>query len=633
PHTYTISFDKNNAAATGSMEDLVLTYDVEQALTKNAFTVENYEFAGWAEFAEGSIKFADGAKVNNLSAEDGAVITLYALWTPKNFNITYHGCDGVENANPTTYNVETETFALSSPAKAGFIFGGWYKNASFTGEEVKAIEKGTAGNLDLYAKWIPRTDIPYRVEHYQENADGEWVLFETENFEGSIVELITPAVKSYEHYVSPSAKSVYISVEGDTAIRYEYERKYYTITLNPGIGTLPEGASSSITAKHGKAIVLPTPEREGYGFNGWFDGNVQFTENVMPTKNITLTAKFTEGQFGFTVNHYLQNVDGNGYTLYTSVTGTSAMDSTLIGEINSYTGFTSPSEVKSVVIGTKEEANVIDYYYTRNQYNLSWNLNGGSASGYTSGKVYYGAAIVAPVPVKTGYSYSWNNALESVMPAYDLSYTAIWAANEYSVVFDVDGGKVVSGSAETRNVTYDSAYGELPVLQKTGYKFEGWFSAKEGGKEITAETIVSTASNHTIYARFSAVTYSITYNGIEGATNENPATYSIETGNITLNAPVKEGFTFEGWYLAEDFSGDVINTIAANSDKDIVLYAKWSENTYTVIFHSNNGEGEATVQENFTYTEEKALDLNTFVREGYAFLGWATNSTASEAEY
>ena len=51
------------------MENLAFTYDAEQALSANAFERENYEFAGWAEFAEGSIKFENEEKVNNLTAE------------------------------------------------------------------------------------------------------------------------------------------------------------------------------------------------------------------------------------------------------------------------------------------------------------------------------------------------------------------------------------------------------------------------------------------------------------------------------------------------------------------------------------------------------------------------------------
>ncbi|MBR3952005.1 MAG: InlB B-repeat-containing protein [Oscillospiraceae bacterium] len=633
-HTYTVKFDKNSEDATGNMEDIVLTYDKEEALPENAFELENYEFEGWGTHSDGAVEFKDAEKVLNLTAEKEAVVTLYAHWKAKGFEITYHGCEEAVNPNPVTYTIESETIVLADAVKDGYIFEGWYDNASYSGSRITVIEKGTSGDLDLYAKWEPRTDIPYRVEHYQETADGSWVLKDTDELEGSVDTAIYPAVKSYEHYDAPVPKEVYISIDGTTVVRYEYTRKYYTINLDANGGTLPEGAETSITAKHGTPISLPAPVKEGHGFDGWYYNGAPFTEKVMPTKNITLTAHYTAGLYGYTINHYQQNVDGNGYTLVDSVHGTAEIDSEITGAHNYYKGFSAPSDWKTITIGMDENANVINYYYTRNQYNLSWNLGGGTASGsYTSGKVYYGAAIVAPVPVKAGHSYKWNETPAAVMPAEDLEYTAIWTANKYSVVFDLDGGKVVSGSAATREVTFGSAYGELPVLEKQAYHFDGWYTAKEGGAKVTAETIVTNASNHTLYARYTAETYAITYNGVEGATNDNPATYGAATGNVTLKAPVKEGYTFEGWYLNADFSGTEVKTVAKDRGEDLVLFAKWSENKYTVIFHSNNGSGEATSSEEFTYTEEKALNKNTFTRMGYTFLGWAENKAATKAEY
>ena len=126
----------------------------------------------------------------------------------------------------------------------------------------------------------------------------------------------------------------------------------------------------------------------------------------MPAEDVSLIAEYRAGQYQYTVNHYQQNVDGNGYTLFESTVDTAAMDEKVSAVINSYEGFTSPAETHVIVIGTDGNANVANYYYTRNRYNLTWNLSGGSAEGYTQGSVYYGAPITVPVPVKTGYSLS-----------------------------------------------------------------------------------------------------------------------------------------------------------------------------------------------------------------------------------
>ena len=84
--------------------------------------------------------------------------------------------------------------------------------------------------------------------------------------------------------------------------------------------------------------------------------------------------------------------------------------------------------------------------------------------------------------------------------------------------------------------------------------------------------------------------------------------------------PEKTGYTFDGWYLdeaEEPFSFDTTIT------SDITLKAKWTQNTYTVTFDANGGEGTMDDQ-TFTYDEEKALTTNAFTRTGYTFTGWNT---------
>ena len=53
-------------------------------------------------------------------------------------------------------------------------------------------------------------------------------------------------------------------------------------------------------------------------------------------------------------------------------------------------------------------------------------------------------------------------------------------------------------------MTFGSAYGTLATTSRTGYTFAGWFTAASGGTQVTAATIVSTASNHTLYAQWTA---------------------------------------------------------------------------------------------------------------------------------
>ena len=84
--------------------------------------------------------------------------------------------------------------------------------------------------------------------------------------------------------------------------------------------------------------------------------------------------------------------------------------------------------------------------------------------------------------------------------------------------------------------------------------------------------------------------YSITYNGVEGATNPNPASYTIESEAITLDTPTKDGYTFAGWFDNAEFTGSAVTTITAGSTGDKTFWAKWIQDmTYGGVTIKDNG--------------------------------------------
>ena len=83
PFTYYVHFDKNNDGASGTMSDMTFTYDQAQNLTANAFTLTDYDFAGWSTTPNGVVEYTDQQSVTNLTAEDGQTVSLYAKWRLK----------------------------------------------------------------------------------------------------------------------------------------------------------------------------------------------------------------------------------------------------------------------------------------------------------------------------------------------------------------------------------------------------------------------------------------------------------------------------------------------------------------------------------------------------------------------
>ena len=633
PNSYTVVFDKSAGSSNGSMKSMQFVYDKPQNLTENGYTRANYDFAGWTLKKGAKPTWKNAEEVQNLTAEANGTVTLYAVWTPAVYQITYQGVEDGGRYNPTSYTVESETITLSAPVRTGYVFAGWYTNESLSGEPVTALKQGSYGDRTYYAKWNPATDTPYRVEHYQQNVEGGYTLTESESLTGTTDSSVTPGVKEYNGFQTPETQTVLIHADGSTVVRYEYNRKEYTLTLDAGEGSLGS-AESEIKRIYGASIALPVPTRTGYGFEGWYVGDNKFTDSTMPAENMKLTAKWAAGKYGYTVNHYKENLNGE-YVLAQTVTGTADVDSTVTAKLMEYEGFTTKAETQEQEIKIRTDAtkNVVDYYYLRNRYQLSWDLAGGTAEeGYTAGEVAYEVPITAPVPVKTGYSYTWNEVPAAQMPAAAISYTAIWTPKEYTVTYVTNGG-VSEKEITPKTVTYDAAYGDLPVLTKKGYTFDGWFVKGENGTEtqVTADTVVNIADHHSLYAHFTPVRYTITYHGTDNARNTNPTQYDVETGTIVLKDAVKKGYTFEGWYTTEDYAGRKVTDVAVEQAADLNLYAKWQENSYTVIFHSNNGLPET--EQNFTYTEEKQLEKNPFTKAGYSFAGWAKTAGSSTSVY
>ncbi len=113
-------------------------------------------------------------------------------------------------------------------------------------------------------------------------------------------------------------------------------------------------------------------------------------------------------------------------------------------------------------------------------------------------------------PTKTGYTFGGWNFNFANTPITDDTTVAIhaWQANTYTVYFDGNGGS----SHENITVTYDTAYGELPVPKRESYVFVGWFTALNEGSKIGCDTIVATDGDHTLYARWDTeVTYALNF--------------------------------------------------------------------------------------------------------------------------
>lgn len=174
-------FDANGGSFQGnggsSMTTVELTKaDVEKLGTKRRFPIskfpvpvkKGYTLIRWYnETNDKNISKANGyiAIPSNLDPSSVYKVVCVAQWKMDTYSIQYHWNGGSLQNNKTVvkkYNITTQTIQLPTPQKKGFRFGGWYTNKNFTGTAIKSIPHGSAGNLNLYAKWT--SAAPEKVE-------------------------------------------------------------------------------------------------------------------------------------------------------------------------------------------------------------------------------------------------------------------------------------------------------------------------------------------------------------------------------------------------------------------------------------------------------------------------------------
>ena len=193
----------------------------------------------------------------------------------------------------------------------------------------------------------------------------------------------------------------------------------------------------------------------------------------------------------------------------------------------------------------------------------------------------------------------------------DIELTASWQPRTYSITYEGLKGATpnnpTSYTIETNTITLQDP-GE-----RNGYTFTGWVDEKD--QPIT-EIRKGLTGDRVITAKWNVVTYTITYNGLEGATHSNPTSYTIETDTITLQNPsVRDGYTFTGW---ED-RGLKVTSISKGTTGNLTLTATWDANAYSITYQNVEG---AINPNPVSYKTGESVAFNSPTKKGYDFVKW-----------
>ena len=169
---------------------------------------------------------------------------------------------------------------------------------------------------------------------------------------------------------------------------------------------------------------------------------------------------------------------------------------------------------------------------------------------------------------------------------------------------------------------------ELPVPEKQGYAFTGWYTDMACGEEshFTAGMTMP-AEDLILYAGWSAGEYSITYTGMDnaafGESHPDKHVYGTET---VVSDPTKTGYVFEGWRI--NGKGEHVRDLTLAADgyiADITLEATWSAESYDISYELDGGVNAAANSEKHTYG--KTTRIADPSKTGYTFAGWIVNGS------
>jgi uncharacterized repeat protein (TIGR02543 family) len=248
--THTVTFDKNDAAATGSMGVQTIAEGATAALATNGFTKAGSSFAGWATSSTGAVVYTNGANFTMGTVN----VTLYAKWSTTTLTLTITN-DGHGTTSPggsITVNAGASTQLLATPAN-GYQFANWTVvsgTASFASSTSASTSVTTpGGNVTISANFIATTPVGAGAVTYTEITAPVTV-----NAANTIV-LQLP-------FTAPSAGHVIVSVTGlyGTLQPYTLEQRGLEsfITLNSTTGGSLSGFADKPGVQNGAQYVSET---------------------------------------------------------------------------------------------------------------------------------------------------------------------------------------------------------------------------------------------------------------------------------------------------------------------------------------------------------------------------------------
>ncbi|GHV09771.1 hypothetical protein FACS1894162_1120 [Bacteroidia bacterium] len=447
-----------------------------------------------------------------------------------------------------------------------------------------------------------------------------------------------------QYYTASGASARTWNLAASVTLYAKWETIIRSVSLNNQGGT---GGTSVVSATYGASMPSATaPTRTGYTFGGYYtgtngSGTQYYTASMSSARNsdfasiVTLYAKWTAKQY--TVS--LSNQSGTGGTSAVTTTYDASMPSATAPTRAGYTfgGYYTGTNGTGIQYYTGSMASVRTWnidanttlyaYWSGITYQITTTENGGNTVAdltYTVTSSSQTKTLIAPT--YTTYTVSYNANGHGTTPASQASTKPFsgWSiTTNSSSASSVNSNTLTVPANAYGNITVTAQWGNfqsitLPTPAVAGYTFGGWYNEAACTNLVAnGGTSYTPSANRTLYAKWTANTYTVTYNGngnTSGSTASSSHTYDMAK-TLTANGFSKTAYTFMGWATSASGSvsytnGQSVSNLTVTQGATVTLYAKWvvDANQVDSLIAFN-----ATLQEQIAMLQQNMTSLNVQV--------------------
>lgn len=446
-NTYTVNY--NPSGGTGTTAASQHTYGVTSNLTSNNFSKIGHDFSGWSTTPGGGVLYTNAQSVLNLTATSNDIVTFYAVWALKQFEITFNTTGGSAVATITQYYGSAIT-PPGNPSKEGYTFNKWLPAVP---------ETMPATDTACVAQW----DINEYTISFDSDG-GTSVAGITQDYNTAVTAPTAPTKEGYTFAGwLPDVPAFMPSY--DLTCTAKWTLNDHQLTVNPNGGTWEIFTTpQNYTQNYNTTKTIADPTRTGYNFTGWSLGTGQGSFNAAtktytfgPTLGSTATLTAQWAIKTYTITFELNG--GNGTSSWTRPYG--HVQATLpIPTRTNYNfdgwyaeaGLINKVEAPYTVLG---DVTLYAKWSASGNFMITFDANGGTGgAGPTS--MVAGTPLTAPAVMREGYLLAgWLPALPVNVPGEDTTYTAQWIQTGTEVTVTKGVGEMI---VNIKSWTADTQY-------------------------------------------------------------------------------------------------------------------------------------------------------------------------------